>query len=148
MKQLLFQPMQQVILIISILFSSLLTITINAQVPIPDQFKTKSDFDQFIQQLEGDIELGNRSLVGGGKAPTLSFVSFKPTFDESEQLKSIEIEYSDGKRYRIDRQSEQTFTLQKGRKKLRKRPYFITLELGASNSRKSIRLWNNAWSYS
>lgn len=140
--------MQQVILIISILFSSLLTITINAQVPIPDQFKTKSDFDQFIQQLEGDIELGNRSLVGGEKAPTLSFVSFKPTFDESEQLKSIEIEYSDGKRYRIDRQSEQTFTLQKGRKKLRKRPYFISLELGASNSRKSIRLWNNAWSYS
>ncbi|MDH4472404.1 MAG: hypothetical protein QE487_07330 [Fluviicola sp.] len=139
--------MQQVILIIYTFFSLLIPAAVNAQVPFPDIFKTEVAFDAFFQQMQSHEEIGNKRLIDEVETRDIHYDSFIPAFDESGQFNSIKLEYSDGKQCVIQRTSENTFILQKGRKKLRKRCYTISLQAGATNKSRSIMLWDQTWLY-
>lgn len=130
--------------ILSVLF---VTQFVQAQLPIKDVFLTKEAFEAFIAEHVHTDELGGRKLINEKETNENISDSFRPTFDESGKFESIELWQSNGKQYIIQRLSEQTYIVQKGRKKLRKRRYNISLEPWANNTRKSIRLWNHTWTY-
>ena len=130
--------------ILSVLF---VTQFVQAQLPIKDVFLTKEAFEAFISEYVHPDELGGRKLLEEKKTKENISDSFRPTFDEFGKFESIELWQSNGKQYIIRQLSEQTYVVQRGRNKLRKRRYNISLEPEANNTTKSIRLWNHTWTY-
>jgi hypothetical protein len=130
--------------ILSVLFVSQF---IRAQLPVKNVFLTKEAFETYIAKHVQPNELGGRKLLAEKEANENISDSFRPTFDDFGTFESIELWQSNGRQYFIQRLSEQTYVVQKGRKKLRKRRYNISLEPEATNTRKSRRLWNHTWNY-
>lgn len=143
LKQSGFMCFHQIILRSTVLFSVFLTFFVNAQVSIPQVFQTSDNFDLFVKSIANE---SNNELSDESKQ-SIRYDSFTPAFDESGQFKSITLEYSGGKQCVIQRVSGNEFMIQKGKKKLRKRRYTLSLESGFTNPNKSIRLWNQTWSY-
>ena len=132
---------------LSILSILLVTQIVQAQLPINDVFLTKEAFEVFIAEYIHADELGGRKLLDEEETKEIASDSFLPTFDEFGKFESIELWQSNGRQFFIRRLSEQTYVVQKGRKKLRKHRYNISIEPEANNTKKSIRLWNHTWTY-